>query len=368
MRRTGYAYLPLHTGYVPKWLYNRMVDLGEKILYIIIEDFGVKELLNRLADPIWFQALGCVLGFDWHSSGLTTVVTSALKDACRNEDIGIFIAGGKGIHARNTIDEIEGISHRIDAIDKEKIIYTSRIAAKVDNTLLLDGYYLYHHTIFFDEHNNWSIIQQGMNPTIKYARRYHWASSSLSSYVIEPHSGMIGDLAHREVIDLTSRESSETNRVIIDIVKEKDRFKKDLDNMKYYSHIGLNFWIEKKTGSRIKTLAMPTRINWKAIKKAYETQPSNLEELISIRGIGPSTIRALSLISEVIYGVEPSKRDPVRYTFAVGGKDGVPFPIDKDVYDEVISYFDELASKANLERKRIINRLSKLLLYINPIK
>lgn len=366
MKRSGEAYLPLHDGYVPRWLYDRMVRLGTLIVRFIIEEFRTEELLKRLGDPVWFQALGCSLGFDWHSSGLTTVVTAALKDAVSKGDYGLFIAGGKGKLSRRAPEEILRIcgSKRLD-VDPYKLIKISRLVAKVDNSLLLDGYNLYHHTLFFDEEGNWSVIQQGMNIEYKYARRYHWTSFTTRSLIVEPHSGLIGDHKHKFVMDLTSRKSDESRKVILDILKEKNRVKRDLIRLRDLTRGDLDKWIGLEEGVRldnVKLLYMPRSLNWRAIRKAYEIQPRNYEELLEIEGIGPTTFRALALISEIIYGTKTSKQDPIRYTFAVGGKDAIPYPINRKVYDEVISYYEYLLEKIDVDKRReIIHKLSSFL-------
>ena len=366
MKRTGEAYLPLHNGYVPKWLYNKMVKLGGLIIKHIIEEFGTKELLKRLGDPVWFQALGCVVGFDYHSSGLTTVVTAALKDAVSRGDYGLFIAGGKGRLSRRTPEEVLRICRfkRLD-IDSLKLVRVSRLVAKVDNSLLLDGYNLYHHALFFDVNGDWTVIQQGMNVEYRYARRYHWTSFTTKNFIVEPHSGLIGDYKHNFVIDLTSRRSEESRRVIIDILREKNRVKRDLIRLKDLTRGELDKWITRDEGielDNVKLLYMPRTLNWKAIRKAYEIQPKNYEELLEIEGIGPTTFRALALIAEIIYGTKTSKQDPIRYTFAVGSKDGVPYFVDRQVYDEVISFYEYLLDRVRVDRRReLIRRLSSFL-------
>jgi len=364
MKKYGIAYLPLHDGYVPRWLFDRMVKLGGIILKHIVDDFGSDELLIRLADPVWFQALGCVLGFDWHSSGLTTVVTAALKEAIKKEEIGIYIAGGKGRISRKAPQEIIDICRKLD-LDYRSLIEASRLTAKVDNSLLLDGYSLYHHVIVFDEYGKWTVIQQGMNISSKYARRYHWTSLNLRNFIVEPHSGLIGDKAHNIVIDMTSRRSEEARSMSLDIIRE-NRLKRDLHKAREKIGGELDRWLGRHLDENYKLLILPERLNWKAIREAYELQPRNFKELLLIEGIGPETIRALALVSEIIYGAPPSKVDPVRYTFAVGGKDGVPFPVNRGTYDYVIRFFEELLSKVDdyRYRKERLYKLSRLLPYI----
>jgi len=361
--RSGEAYLPLHDGYVPRWLYTRMVRLGSAVLKIVVEEFGSRELILRIGDPVWFQALGCVLGFDWHSSGLTTVVTAALKEAASRVGCGVFVAGGKGRASRAAPDEIYSACRRV-GLDPQPLIRASRLAAKVDNALVLDGYTLYHHAFFFDAEGNWAVVQQGMNVEEGYARRYHWTSESARSFVVEPHSGLIGEKRHSAVIDMTARESEEARRVGLDILRERDRLRRDLARLREHVRGELDKWILGGGGGvdAAKLLYMPRRIDWEAVRRVYELQPRTFEELVEVEGVGPGLIRAVALVAEVIYGAPPSKRDPVRYTFAVGGKDGVPFPVNRKVYDELISFFENVASRARGgDRRRLLERLSRLL-------
>lgn len=358
MKRAGIAYLPLHDGYVPRWLFGRMVKMSKLIIKVIIEDFGIDELLIRLSDPIWFQSLGCVLGFDWHSSGLTTVVTGALKEAAKETDLGIYIVGGKGKVSRNTPIEIFKLA-KTYGFDASPLIKVSRLTAKVDNTLVLDGYSIYHHVIFFDDKLRWTVVQQGMNVNTKYARRYHWTYKKIrETYTVEPHTGLMGDKIHSITIDMTAKSSDEAKKISMDIIKE-NRLRRDLIKARDKVRGELDKWIMGNTvDENIKLLYLPRNLNWKAVREAYELQPRTFDELLLIRGFGPETMRALALISEIIYGAAPSKRDPIRYTFAVGGKDGVPFPINIRVYDTIIKYFEELLEKIRIKDRR--ERIAKL--------
>lgn len=369
--KIGEAYLPLHSGYVPKWLFNRMVNLSKIIIKVILDEWGSGELLLRLSDPVWFQSLGCLVGFDYHSSGLTTVVTAALKEASLKGISNFYVAGGKGKASKKTPDEIFNICKKLD-IDYNNLIKTSRLVAKVDNAMLLDGYNLYHHTFFFDQDGNWTVIQQGMNVDFKYARRYHWTSKGIKNMVVEPHSGLVGDKKHNLVINMTSKDSEEARKTGLDLIRERNRLKRDLIRLREISSGELDKWIVKeiKAGvDNIKLLYLPRNLNWQAIRRAYEIQPKNYEELLEIRGIGPNTIRALALVSEVIYGTPISKKDPIRYTFAMGGKDGIPFPIDKKVYDEVISFYETLLDKIGINKRRnMIQKLSSFLPRIIKVK
>ncbi len=359
MERYGIANLPLHPGHAPRWLFDRMVKLSGEIVKVISIEFGPDEVLRRFADPFWFQAFSCVIGFDWHSSGTTTVTLGSLKQSL-SEETGIMIAGGKGKASKKTPEEIEKIGDlfNISTSKVERLKYTSKITAKVDNAVLQDGYNLYHHVILISESGNWVVVQQGMNPEKKYARRYHWIYG-IENYVNEPHSGIIGEKKEKKVLDLTAEKSKESRKIAVDIVKDgpekvknsviemKDRTQKTLDDFSGY-----------------RVLHMPWHINWNALFEAYEIQPKNYEELISVKGIGPSTVRALAYISEIIYGAEPSWRDPVKYSFALGGKDGVPKPVDRDAYDKSIEILQLSIEEAKIGEKGKIEMLKRLRRYV----
>ncbi len=329
--RTGIADLPLHGGKAPPWLFGRMVKLGRAIAEVIIEEYGTEEFLSRLSHPYWFQSLSMVLGFDWHSSGTTTVTMGALKEAL-GPDLGIVVAGGKGKVSRKTPEEIVKLGDELGLGTRklEDLVKTSRLSAKVDNACVQDGYQLYHHTIIFDEKGNWTVIQQGMNS--RWARRYHWFNAD--DFLNDPQL-VAGQKREKDVMNLASSESSEARDVVLDLAKDGTR------------------------------LEMPRKANWKALKAVYEIQPRNFEELLLVRGIGPSTLRALALISDVVFGKPPSYKDPIRYAFAVGGKDGVPFPVDKRAMDEATLTLKEAIEMAKLGKKERMNALRRLSYKLN---
>ncbi|MCD6411202.1 MAG: DUF763 domain-containing protein [Thermoplasmata archaeon] len=368
MRKTGIANLPLHPGRAPRWLFARMVKLSRAIMDVLTIEYGKDEILRRLSDPFWFQALSCVLGFDWHSSGTTTVTCGALKEALNPEEHGIAIAGGKGRVSRKTPDEIEDFGEKLALSTSmiENLKYASRMAAKVDNAAIQDGYTLYHHVLIFSEDGKWTIIQQGMNENNHYARRYHWYSENLRSYVNEPHSAIVGDNKESIVLDMTSSESSETRKVCVDIVRDSlKNLKRDWGLLtKGNLQTSLEEWKNPMEKQRVELLDMPRHINWGLMRKIHEFQPKNYEELLSIRGVGPKTVRALALISDLIYGAKPSWKDPIKYTFAVGGKDGVPFPVDRKVMDESIEILRlgiEEAKIGNDEKLKALRRLRNII-------
>ncbi len=318
MKKVGEAYLPLHRGKAPPWLFIRMKELAKPLLSAIASEYGRIGILERLADPIWFQALGCALGYDWHSSGVTTVLTAALKEALDELDLGVMIAGGKGKSALKAPEEIGKIAMMYD-LDASPLIEASRLSAKVDNAALQDGFSLYHHSILITEEGEWAVIQQGMNAQLRIARRYHWLGSEVDSFVVEPHYGIISESKPDMVLNLVARESEGVRRASIDLIKEGPSRLRRLMN-------------------EYRVLHMPRRLDWDAIERAYQLNPSSYEELLGIKGIGKSALRALALLSELVYGERTSVKDPAKYSFAFGGKDGVPFPVDLKLMDEVISY------------------------------
>jgi len=366
LRRTGVAQLPLHYGRAPPWLVSRMRRLANGIVTVIVDDFGQEELLRRLADPFWFQALGCVLGYDWHSSGVTTVLTGVLKLAIRPEEHEIAVAGGKGKVSLKAPAEIEVASKTFGFGEEQarSLLYASRMSAKVDNAAVQAGYPLYHHAFFLTKSGSWTVVQQGMSVSDRTARRYHWLSEGVRSFVEEPHSAIVCDTVRKRVLDMTARESEESRNISTDLAKEgPERVKRSVMSMRPRYQTTLREWIQ--TGEigkdyAVQTLSMPWNINWEALKEAYERQPRNYEELLSIRGIGPATVRGLALVSEMIYGRPPSWRDPVKYSFCVGGKDGVPFPVNRATYDKIIDVMRDAIERAKIGDKDRLMSLQRL--------
>jgi len=369
MKRTGLAELPLHYGHAPPWLFKRMVKLSGRIVEALIDEYGHQEVLRRLADPHWFQALSCVLGYDWHSSGTTTVTCATLKTALRPEEHGIAIAGGKGRFSRRTPEEIEAIGKVFRWSDEQKgtLKYASRMSAKIDNTAIQAGYTLYHHAFVMDDDGRWAVIQQGMNEEDRTARRYHWLSDHVKNFVVEPHDAIVCDVLRKDVLDMTARESEGGRRVSVDLVNDgPERVRRSILSLRSREQRTLCDWIEggaSDEGCSAGFLSMPWNINWEALKRAYELRPRNYEELLGVRGVGPSTVRGLALVSELIYGEKPSWKDPVRYSFCVGGKDGVPFPVDRRAYDEVIEFMGKAVDRAKIGDKEKIDAIKRLSIF-----
>ena len=380
--KRGIINLPLHGGHAPSYLVKRMIKLSAAITKIIIEDRGTKEFFNRISDPLWFQAFGCVLGFDWHSSGLTTVVTGVLKQSIRYDTHGISLSGGKGKNSTKPKYEIPKLAeqnHNLSTNRINELVYASKISAKIDSAAIQDGFNLYHHFILFDDEGHWTIIQQGLNKRIKMARRYHWLSNDLPNYIIEPHRGIIGNERIPFCLDMTSRESEQNRKTCIEIIKGGSKSIKssiykimetntsqNLDKWIYNNKLPLdNYGFFEKSDINIEKYEMPRRINWKVMDELYDLYPKNYEEIISQEGVGPSTIRALALIAEIIYGTKASWNDPVKYNYAHGGKDGVPYPIARNTYDNAIKYLSEAVNGSEIEKVEKIKSLKRLSVYSN---
>lgn len=363
--KTGTANLPLHGGSAPPWLFKRMCLLAGEVVEALIYKHGQEEFLRRISDPYWFQAFSCVLGFDWHSSGTTTVTTEALKMALSPERHGIAVAGGKGKTSTKTPSDIHrlGDAFSFPSDKVADLVRASKMSAKVDNALVQDGYQLYHHAFFFTEKGEWAVVQQGMNDSC--ARRYHWLSDRVKSFVEEPHSAICSQRQEQTVLDLTASESRENRKATLDIVKDGPSH---LSTFRVQRSL-LDFGDTRPVHAP--ELTMPKRHELialldigepgrKALQLAYELQPSSYEELVALRGLGPKRIRALALISELIYGESPSWKDPAKFSFAHGGKDGKPFPVDRTTYDSTIQTLHEAIEEAKLEKKDKYNAIIRL--------
>lgn len=354
MRQTGIAYLPLHGGKAPAWLFHRMVRLGREIVRLIIEDHGPEEVLIRISDPYWFQSLGCVLGFDWHSSGITTTVCGALKEGLRGleGELGLVIAGGKGATSRKTPGEILAAGENFSLNrDPEELVYLSRLTAKIDNNAIQDGFQLYHHNFFFTLKGSWAVVQQGMSD--RFARRYHWYSENIQSLTLEPHSAICSNLQRERALNLVASESAKAQALITDLSKEQpEKITREL--------------------KRLQTLSLPSHHEVsledlhpdsieKVLLKAYEAKAKDFASLLGMPGVGAKTLRALALISEITYGTPASWKDPAKFSFAHGGKDGHPYPVNRKAYDQSIEILRKSLARARIERTEKENALKRLL-------
>jgi len=352
--KTGIAHLPLHNGRAPSWLFNRMKKLAAEITSVIVTERGTADLLAKLSDPFWFQAFGCVLGFDWHSSGLTTTVCGALKEGLRDraKDLGVFVCGGKGAASRKTPHEIEQIGDaRLVRTDPAKLIYSSRMSAKVDSTALQDGYQLYHHCFIFDSTGDWTVVQQGMNTATAWARRYHWLGRQVSDFVCEPHNAICSD--HRaDVLNMVAQESGQCREVSASLAAEQPE--------KVVAAFEKMQTLRTSRRHSVSLADIQSKNLRKILEKTYEHPPDNFEALLGVHGVGPKTVRALALISELLYGAPASVRDPVRFSFAHGGKDGHPYPVDRGTYDRSIQILREAVNHARIDRTDKLHALKRL--------
>jgi uncharacterized protein len=350
--RTGSANLPLHGGKAPAWLFSRMIKLSREITTHIVAEFGPDEMLRRLSDPFWFQAFGCVLGFDWHSSGVTTTVTGAVKEGIRGleHELRFYAGGGKGAASRKTPAEISDACDRL-AIDSRPLVYASRMSAKVDSAAVQDGYQLYHHAFFFTPAGSWCVVQQGMNDENGMARRYHWLASAVKSYVNEPHAAICAE-AEAPTLNLVAAESDPVRTGSAELSRQKPE-------------------VVLSALRGLPVLTMPRRhavlaadVNTqyleKILLKTYERAPENFETLLGMEGVGARTLRALALTSEIIYGTPASTRDPARFSFAHGGKDGFPFPVDRDAYDQTVDVLRNAVTRAGIDRSERVAALKRL--------
>jgi hypothetical protein len=357
--KTGIAHLPLHYGKAPSWLFQRMKSLAREMTLFMIDAYGVEEMLLRLSDPFWFQAYGCILGFDWHSSGVTTTVCGAIKEGIRGmeQELGFYVAGGKGKTSRKTPQEIEEICDR-RSIDATPLIYASRMSAKVDSAAVQDGYQIYHHCFFFTQLGKWAVVQQGMNEETRYARRYHWFSQGVKDFVCEPHWAVCCDQI-KESLNLVAQESERTRKSIAELSHEKPEFLISEGKKAMELYLPREHPIPMEE-SRLEKLE-------KIFIQIYDRSPENFEQLLGIKGVGPKSLRALSLISELIHGAKPSFKDPTRFSFAHGGKDGHPYPVDRKVYDQTIEVLKGAIEKAKLGDREKFEAIQRLAGFANKI-
>ncbi len=352
MKRSGSADLPLHGGFVPVWLAERMAKLGLAIVENILVDYGKDDLLRRLSDPFWFQSMGAVMGMDWHSSGITTSVLGALKRSVNphSKELGIYICGGKGNHSRKTPEELLRIGERT-GLDGNYLVRCSKLAAKVDNTAIQDGFQLYLHSFIVSDTGKWTVIQQGMSDATGTARRYHWHSESLTSFVNDPHTSIYGKNTGY-ILNMTDKQADSSRNGVMQIASEKPEYMlKEISKLVLPSHHDV-----RAEDLDLKRLGA---ILW----LAQEKQPKDFEDLLLLQGLGPRTLQSLALVSEVIHGTPSRFKDPARFSFAHGGKDGHPFPVPTKVYDETIGVLQTAVYKAKLgnnEKNEAIKRLTNI--------
>jgi uncharacterized protein len=347
--RTGRADLPLHTGRAPAWLFDRMRQLAREMTLAIVENEGPEGLLTRLSDPFWFQAFGCVLGFDWHSSGVTTTACGALKEGLRGlkADTGIVVAGGKGKTSRKTPTEIAAACEK-NGLDPRPLVRASRLSAKVDSSALQDGFQIYQHTFVFTTTGKWTVVQQGMNESNGTARRYHWLAPE--RFDSDPHAGVTEPAPN--VLNLVAGEGEENRGVATQLAREEPaKITKELTRMRELT-------LPRHHELRLSDLD-PKRVE-RVLLSSYEAQPQSFTELLEVKGVGAKGLRALSLVAELTYGAPASVRDPASYAFAHGGKDGTPYAVDRATYDATIESLRKTVSEARLGRAERVSAMKRL--------
>ncbi|MCD6301857.1 MAG: DUF763 domain-containing protein [Staphylothermus sp.] len=381
MMLEGISELPLHDGHVPPWLARIMKNLAKALLEIMVMEFGPDKVVERLSNPLWFQAFNNIIGMDWDSSGSTTVTTGILKEVTWNyPELGVLVLGGKGKNARKVPEEIPKAIEILNLKTHyaKQLERSSRLIAKIDSSMLQDGYTLYHHSLIVSENGVWSIIQQGMNTDVKMARRYHWYMPG--NFFNDPHNAVSGK-KHELVLNLVSRGSNRTRHVILDLAREQPskiygliseslrKIKGEKSILEYITptQTGIIKYIGKEKRILLYKPLKLTKRMLDNLRRVYETQPSNLEEFLLIRGLGPNTIRALTLVSDLIYNEPPDTNDPVntpyepfKYAYAIGGKDGVPYPVNKKEAEKVISILEYIINEARIGKKEKIIALKNL--------
>jgi hypothetical protein len=357
MKRSGIADLPLHGGRVPAWLATRMTNLGTAISDSVLHHYGRSALLSRLSDPFWFQALGAVMGMDWHSSGITTSVMGALKRGLnpRAHELGIHICGGRGRHSRNTPTELRALAGR-SGLDGDALVQTSRLTARIDNNAIADGFQIYLHCFVVSADGEWAVVQQGMNASSRVARRYHWHSATVSDFTCEPHTGIVGEPAGviRNLVDHRARPAQDAMLTIAraDPVQTMADARKLVMPHRHdvqSSDVGL-----KRLGA--------------VLAVAHERELHDFASLLLLENLGPRTLQALALIAEVVHGTPTRFDDPARFSFAHGGKDGHPFPVPLATYDESIDVLRRSLDRARMSGKDKLDGMARLERYVRAVE
>jgi hypothetical protein len=357
VKRSGVADLPLHGGRVPPWLATRMVTLGTAIVESVLYHYDRSALLSRLSDPFWFQALGSVMGMDWHSSGITTSVMGALKKGLnpRAHELGVFICGGRGKQSRNTPAELRAIAART-SLDGETLVRTSRLTARIDNNAVADGFQIYLHAFVLTSDGEWAIVQQGMNEATRTARRYHWHSATVADFTAEPHTAIVGEHTGT-IMNLVDRQARPAQDALLAITRDDPA----------------------RTLAEVRHLAMPARHDVRAadvnekrlgavLALAHERDLRDFASFLLLEQLGPRTLQSLALIAEVVHGTPTRFDDPARFAFAHGGKDGHPFPVPLRVYDESIAVLRRAIDQAKLGRSEKLDGMSRLDAFVRGIE
>ena len=349
MKRSGIADLPLHGGRVPQWLAARMTTMGTAIVESVLHHYGRAELLARLSDPFWFQAFGSVMGMDWHSSGITTSVMGALKRGLnpRAHELGIYVCGGRGRQSRQTPDELRQIADRA-SLDGDALVRTSRLAARVDNNAVGDGFQIYLHSFVLTQDGDWAIVQQGMNETSRLARRYHWHSAAVRDFTSEPHSAIVGEQVGT-IQNLVDRRARPAQDALLAIAQDDPG----------------------RTIGELRRLVMPAHHDVRrrdvderrlgaVLALAHERDLRDFASFLLLEQLGPRTLQSLALVAEVVHGTPTRFSDPARFSFAHGGKDGHPFPVPLKVYDESVGVLKRALHSAKLGHSDKLDGMARL--------
>jgi uncharacterized protein len=367
MQRTGSANLPLHGGRVPGWLATRMAALGRVIAEAIVHHYGRQEFLARLANPFWFQSFGAVMGMDWHSSGITTSVIGALKRglATVQADLGVFVCGGRGAHSRRTPSELTVMSERT-GVDAAPLIRTSRLVAKIDSALVQDGYELYLHGFFATVDGSWCVVQQGMNPDAREARRYHWKSQGIGGYFDSPHAAIEGNNVG-PIINLADRAANPNRIASLELVRHGPdpvigvlrRFgDNDVRNLDLFESDPAHLRLPGH--HHVRAADVDIKRLHRTLSAAADRGPKDFADLLLTPGVGARTVASVAFVAEVIHGAPYRFHDPARFSLAHGGKDGHPFPVPLKVYDETIALLKRAVSNAKIGRREGLEAIKRL--------
>ena len=357
MKRSGFADLPLHGGHVPLWLAERMTKLGTAIVESVLLHYGHAELLSRLSDPFWFQALGSVMGMDWHSSGITTSVMGALKRGLnpRAAELGLYVCGGRGKHSRKTPDELRLVADRRN-LDGDALVVASRLTAKIDNNCIADGFQIYLHSFIVAANGEWAVVQQGMNESSGFARRYHWHSAKVRDFVDAPHTGIVGE-RQGTIMNLVDAEAQPARKALLAIAHESPEA--TLRNVRHLT-------MPRHHDVR------PENVDLKrlgaVLAVAYERDLRGFADLLLVENLGPRTLQTLAMVAEVIHGTPVRFTDPARYSFALGGKDGHPFPVPLKTYDESISVLRRSLDAAKVDGGEKLEGLRRLERFVKVVE
>ena len=357
MKRSGFADLPLHHGHVPAWLAERMTKLGTAICESIIYHYGTGELLSRLSDPFWFQALGCVMGMDWHSSGITTAVLGALKRGLnpRAHELGIHICGGRGRHSRNTPGELLALADS-RSLDGDALVRASRLTARIDNNAIGDGFQIYLHSFLVTDAGDWAVVQQGLNDASGLARRYHWHSPSVRDFTCDPHSGVVGE-SKGAIMNLVDKGAGPAQHALLEMARQSPgRTLAEVQSFRAPRHHDV-----RRKDVDLKRLGAVLAV-------AYERDLRDFASLLLVENLGPRTLQTLALIAEVVHGTPTRFADPARFSFALGGKDRHPFPVPLKTYDESVSMLRRAIDSARMGDGEKIDGMRRLNRFVGLVE